>query len=407
MTAGAVGTRRVASLAVGRVGSRVVSSLTLGASLLLIARGTTAGGFGHFMTAYTVGLVVGLAVGIGAPSRILQVGVRDADLAGGLFAVHTALVGVVSVIACAAVNVLGLGVVVIAGVVFAIGDTIQNYAQAHLTARDRQWAANLLVLSHRLPALVAVAVSLGLTGRVDFGVLTLAYAIPIILGVLVPIGDATRAAWQRWSDAFRGSSGFWVYSLAAVVPQLQIPLLALVTVPAIVGEFSLATRVIGPITLLTASLSAVLVPELARRVADSADFTRLYRFSVRISAAYLGVVVVAAWPAAVLVVAAAGTQYAGAVGLVAATVVAAGIAAFGQAANSVLLAVGKASMSATAIIVGAILGLSVLVVCGTMLDGEWLWVAPVLTQVTTTALLIRFARRVVRAPHDAATEVVA
>ncbi|WP_299576199.1 hypothetical protein [uncultured Williamsia sp.] len=383
-----------------------MSSLMLGVSLLLIARGTTVDGFGHFMTAYTVGIIVGLAVGFGAPTRILQIGVRDSELAGGLFAVHTFLVTVVSVIACVTVAISGAGTVVLVGVVFAIGDTVQNYAQAHLTARDRQWAANLLVLSHRLPPVVAVAASIAISGRVDYDILIVAYTVPVALGVFAPIADASRAAWRRRHDAFRGSSGYWVYSLAAVIPQLQIPLLALVTVPEVVGEFSLATRVIGPITLLTASLSAVLVPELARRADDPADFAALYRFSMRISAAYLGVVVVAAWPAAMLVVGAAGAQYADAVGLVFATVVAAGIAAFGQAANSVLLAVGKASLSASAIIAGAVVGLSVLLVCGTMLNGGWLWVAPVLTQVTTMVMLVRFARPVVRAPREPSTEVM-
>ncbi|MGZ8176979.1 lipopolysaccharide biosynthesis protein [Williamsia sp. SKLECPSW1] len=391
MSVTAVGNRRVASLAVARVGSRAVSSIALGMSLLLIARGTSVADFGHFMTAYTVGLIVGLAVGFGAPTRILRAGVEKTTLAGTLFSTHTVAVTIAVVVGLTALAGVGVATVTVAGVLFAVGDTVQNYAQAHLTARDRQVLANIVVVSHRLIPLVAVICSLALTARVDFAVLAAVYLIPIAIGVLAPMSDVSIGATRAWREALRGSGGYWVYSLAAVIPQLQIPLLALVVVPQLVGEYSLATRVIGPITLLTASLSAVLVPELARRLDDVIAFRTLYRFSTRLSGVYLLIVMVAAWPGALAVVALAGPKYRDAAVLVFAMIVAAGIAAFGQAANSVLLAVGGAGLSAVAIVAGATVGLGLLVVSGVWLNGDWLWVAPVVTQIITLVMLVGFA----------------
>ncbi|MGJ0117907.1 lipopolysaccharide biosynthesis protein [Williamsia sp. MIQD14] len=385
-------TRRVASLALGRVGSRAVSSAALGITLLLIARGTTVADFGHLMTAYTAGLIVGLAVGLGAPTRILRLDAEHPDLPGTLFVVHSLLVVSAAVIALAVATVTGAGWVVVAGIVFALGDTMQNYAQAHLTARDRQLAANVLVTSHRLIPLAVVVVALVVDGRVGFVLLTTVCVVPIVIGLLAPLSDASRRSAQMWSAARQGASGYWVYALAAMLPQIQIPVLALIASPVVVGQFSMATRVIGPVTLLTASMSAVLVPELARRISDRGAFDALYAFSVRISAVYLVVVAALAWPGALVVTLLAGPQYREATFLVFAMIVSAGIGAFAQASNSKLLALGRAGSSARALIAGGVVGLILLVAVGATAPGGWLWTVPVATQMLILGTMLHYAR---------------
>ncbi len=371
-----------------RISTRVVSSLALGVCLMVTARGTLVADFGTFMTAYAIGLVAGLIAGIGAPVRVLRAPAESNPIAGTLFVVHTVLVGTVFVVLAAAYSAAGMRWAIGAGLLFALGDTLQNYAQAYLTAHDLHVSANLLVVAHRLAPLVAVGSCYLALGVVRFHWMAVGFVIPIVLGLAVPWAQARRSAWAPVGAVFRRWTGYWGYSGSAIVGQLQVPVLSVVATATTVGTFSMALRVVGPITLVTASITAIVVPELARRLGSPHSFAVLYRSVLTACAGYCAVVVALCWPGAVVVVALAGPQYHGAVALVAATIVGAGLSACSQGFNAKLLAVGTPGRATVAILAGGVLALGMLLVIG-IAHATWaLWTVPVVSQAVVLAAMV-------------------
>ncbi len=386
--------RGVAMHSLWRMGSRVISSAALGICLLLTARGTVVGDFGAMMTAYSVGLIVGLAAGVGAPARILRAPAEARKLHGVLFAVHSVLVcasWVVLVTICAALGFAGWAV--IAGLVFALGDTVQNYAQGHLTSLDEQGAANALVISHRLIPLAAAVISYVWIGHIDFAVLAVAFAVPVVIGLVVPYPSARRSGMRGIAPVFTDWLGYWAYSGSAMLNQLQLPVLGAVATAGVVGMFAMSARVVGPITLLTASITAVIVPELAKRVGEPDRFGSLYRKLVAVCAGYFVVVLIVSWPVAMLVVALAGPQYQAATLLVAATIVGAGLSAWSQGYNAKLLAVGKPGLATMSIVAGAVLAVAMLFGLGVTGRSDLLWTVPVVSQVVVVLTMSWAAAR--------------
>lgn len=372
--------------AIGRVTARFLSSLALGACLILLARGTDPHSLGIFMTAYAVALIVGVAVGFGAPTRVLRAPVEVHGTAAALYRVHTGVVCVV--LGAGSIGALAISGIAAAGVVFAWGDTLLNYAQAHLVAMGRDLAGNLLILVHRLVPLLVAAVCLLAWGRVPFVVFGTASLIPVLLGVVVPRKRSERSPGVGSRAVFgRGWTGYLGFTGAAMISQLQVPVLGAAGGPAMTAPFALAARVTGPITLVTASLTQVLVPELARSCADPVRFRRIFRTIVIGCAIYLVVIVSLCWPAARVVTALAGPQYRDATVLVAACIVAAGLSANSQGLNVKLLALGRPHRGTVAILVGNVVGLVVLYATGRTAELRSVAWAPIVTEVVVLALM--------------------
>lgn len=367
--------------------ARAVSSLALGLFLVVLARGTEVRALGTFMTAYAVGLIIGSAVGLGAPVRILRAPAERPGLPGALYRVHT-------VVVCAVFGVAVLGcsawsVVAACGLVFAWGDTVLNYAQAHLVATGRHRAGNLLILAHRLAPLVTATGLLVTSGSVAFPALAVALAIPVVLGVVVPHSASERSAALDWRSVFEpGWFGYLGYTGAAMVGQLQIPVLGAAGGASMAAAYSVAARVSGPLTLITVSLSQVLVPELARRQHDPARFRTVYRIVVLGGAGYAVIVALVSWPVARAVTALAGPQYTDATVLVAACVVAAGLSANSQGLSVKLLALGRPQRATAAILVGNVTGLVVLFGTGLSQNLRSVAWAPIVTETVVLALMV-------------------
>ncbi len=372
--------------AIGRVIARVVSSFALGACLILLARGTDPHSLGVFMTAYAIALIVGVAVGFGAPTRVLRAPAEVHGTAAALYRVHTGVVCVV--LGAGAVGAMAYSVIAAAGVVFAWGDTVLNYAQAHLAAMGRDLAGNLLILAHRLVPLLVAALCLLTQGSVSFVVFGIASLVPVVLGVLVPRRRSERSIGVGRGAVFGpGWTGYLGFTGAAMISQLQVPVLGAAGGPAMTAPYALAARVTGPITLVTASLTQVLVPELARRRDEPERFRRIFRTIVLGCAIYLVVIVVLCWPAARVVTALAGPQYRDATVLVAACIVAAGLSANSQGLNVKLLALGRPHRATVPILVGNVVGLVVLYATGTTADLRSVAWAPIVTEVVVLALM--------------------
>lgn len=186
--------RTVLRSALGRVTARGISSVALGLLLILLARGTDPQSLGVLMTAYAIGLIVGAAAGFGMPVRVLRAPAERVGTAGMLYRVHTTVV--CAVFAVAVAGSLALSVVATCGLLFAWGDTLLNYAQAHLVATGRDVAGNVLIVAIRVIPLVLVGAALAVTGSVPFWWLAVVLAIPVALGASVP--RARRNVPSRW-----------------------------------------------------------------------------------------------------------------------------------------------------------------------------------------------------------------
>ncbi|MFC4744442.1 hypothetical protein [Gordonia hankookensis] len=348
------------------------------------------------MTAYSIGIIVGLAAGIGAPTRVLRAPGEDRPVYGTLYSVHTILVTTAFGMAFFVAAVTIPTWTVMAGLMLALGDTVQNYAQGQMTSLGRLTSANVLVLLHRLVPLCVVVIWYLDVGEVSFPAVTVAFAVPVALGVVAPLRSARAFGVGPIEGLFRSSLGYWAYSGSAVATQLQVPTLTAVATTATAGAFAMATRVVGPITLVTASITVVLVPELARRLHRWKDFEHLYRLLIGVCSGYAAFVVVAAVPMAWVIVDVAGPQYRDAMPVVAGAIVGAGLSACSQGFNAKLLAVGRPGLATAAVLTGAGVSLVMLVVLGARSTGGVgvLAMVPVVSQVVVLVMMITFARGV-------------
>jgi O-antigen/teichoic acid export membrane protein len=180
--------------------------------------------------------------------------------------------------------------------------------------------------------------------------------------------------------------------LSNVLTQLQTPVVGAVAGTYVAGLFGIASRITGPMTLLTTSVATVVVPELANRVGTPA-FKQLSDKIVKLSWGYLLLTMAAAVPITLLVVAIAGRDYEAAAPLIAAMVVAAGLSGCSQAFGSGLMALDRPASATTAIAAGGVVSLVALATFGLTGDVGLLAAAPILAQIVVLVLMVLAARR--------------
>jgi O-antigen/teichoic acid export membrane protein len=218
--------------------------------------------------------------------------------------------------------------------------------------------------------------------------LLVAFCFPIALGLVLPaLYCRFYRTFDLYREVFNGWLGYWGYSISGTLGQLQVPVLGVVASSAVVASFSMASKVVGPITILTASLSAVFVPELTKRLGDRLQFDSLFRSLLIVSSGYLVAVALLAWPVALLVVGIAGPQYRDSTVLVSAMVVGAAISGCSQAFNTKLLALGSPGSATRAILVGGSVALLLIVGIGATDSTGLLYVVPIAAQLVVLLLM--------------------
>jgi O-antigen/teichoic acid export membrane protein len=384
--------RGVAITAGTRMVARLLGSAMQAVTLVLLARSAPVAEFGGFMVAFGLSMVVGIVIGFGAPARALR---APADphyrtLLSSLFWLHSLFVAIglaAGVLACLA---FGSGAAIFAGLLFGASDTINNYCQSHLAGDAHQGTASLLVLVQRaLPALLIGLLSAH--GQFDFTAMTACFAITAVIALVAVVPSAREG--PRLSVALRGSFHYWTYTLTATLPQLELPGLGFVAGGTTVGPYSIASRVVGPITIFSASAAQVVIPELAKRVGTPA-FDSLYRRFLQVGLSFSALVVLCAQLIADAVLAVVGDNYAHARTLIFAMVVASAVTVCSQVLNCKLIALGHASHATWAIGGGGILSIGLLLAIGASGHDELLWVAPITTQVVVFMLLAAAVHRV-------------
>ena len=377
----------------GRVGSRIISSLGLGVVIVLVARAAGPAEFGVFMAAFAVGSVGGLVCGFGAPVRVLRIAGQDRHLAGQLYVMYVLAILLAGALAVAVCGFAGLGMPVIAGLVFAIGDAVQGYAQAHFTGLDRQGIANLLVVTHRMPPLFAVIViQMDRWTEHSWAVMVVAFLVSGVVGVLVPIRAAAGVDPAGALSCVSGGLDYWGYSLSAVTTQLQLPLLGLVASPEVTGWFALATRVVGPIALVPTSAAAIAVPELVRRQGSIAARERLTRQLYGACGGYAILVCLGAVPLAYLLLHFTGPEYDAALPILIGAIVGAAVSSFSQGFNARLLADGRPRHAMWSILAGSVVGLTLIAALGRSGSAVALGSVAVVSQVVVLIVMMGAVR---------------
>jgi len=389
------------SSAFWRIGARIASSGALGITLLLIARASPVGQFGQFVLTYSLALVVGIVIGFGAPARAMRssAAVASVALQRSLFWLHTIVNVSVTAIALAVAAFLGMPATVVAGITFGASDTIQGYAQSHSAGLNLHREASLLIVTQRIAPCVSVIALLLSHNDNLYQVIAIAFAIPLLIGAIAPLRSSGRGSLDL-STAVRGSLHWWTFSLSNLLTQLQTPVVGAVAGTAIAGLFGIALRVTGPMTLLTASVATVVVPELSRRV-GTPEFAALSNRIIKLSWGYLLICLLAAVPITYLVMVIAGPDYRPAAPLVVAMVIAAGLSGCSQAIGAQFMAINQPASATTAIAAGGVVALIGLAALGLTRDALMLAVVPVLAQIVVLTLMILAMRRLTyTAGHD-------
>ncbi|MBD0864079.1 hypothetical protein IA539_23220 [Gordonia sp. zg691] len=381
-----------------RILARVASSAMLGIFLLLLARQLTVDSFGQYILAYTVGMVIGLAAGFGAPVQVMRVSATGGSAAAArLYVVHSVSVSAVFLIAVGGLLYWELPAIVVAGGVFAYSDTVGNFAQNFLAGIRAHTAASCLVVAQRALPLIAWGALVAGGRGIDASSLICIFGITAAVALLVPAVSAGLRVLHHAITAFddrseRPAAPFWALSVSGVLSQLQVSALALFAPPLTVGYFAMATRVTGPLTLLSAAMSTVVVPELSDNVDDGSTFSRIYRRYRNGIIAYCVLVVLAAWPISWVILQIIGTKYDPAQPMLVGMIVAAGISSISQAISAKYIAVGRPNIVTTAIVAGGSATLALLALAGHLDRLDIIWLIPIAGQLLVLAAMLSDSR---------------
>lgn len=376
-----------------RVVSRIVSSAILGVSLLLLARISPVASYGEFMVAGAVAMIAGIVTGFGAPMRVLRSAAEHEPmpLIRGLYLAHLGILCAVTVLLVVVAVVGGLPATVSAGILWGTGDAIQMYAQNHFAGLGRHRAASWLVATQRLPPCVTVVGYLAQGREVDYTIVAVAFALTLLVGAVAPL-SSVRGARSDFGSVLRGGSRWWGLSMSNVLYQLQAPVVAAVANTIVAGWYAMASRVIGPLLLLPASLATVIIPELARRMITGGARELHRKFSL-LCFAYAVVAIACAWPIGIVVTRIAGSAYDAALPLVVGMVCAAGLSAYTQALAALLIAAGRPQQVTLCVSVGGALALIMLGVLGNWGSVTWLATVQVAAEVVVLTGLLMAVRR--------------
>ncbi|GAA1885520.1 lipopolysaccharide biosynthesis protein [Williamsia serinedens] len=358
----------------------------LAATLVVLAAGTSVAQFGIMMVAYSAALIVGLVAGGGAPARALRTGggASGRRLLPSLFVSHTVPLTVLGVGMLAVAWTAGWPVAVVVGLTLGLSDSFQNYAQSHLAGLQMHTATSALVIAQRAVPLVLVCMAPeplvgALIGFAAMGLLAIAAP-----AVVVAVGE-----WKGIRPT--GSWGFWSYSLTGILFMLQVPLVGWLGAGTVVAFFALGARLVGPVTLISVSLSTVVIPQMVTAI-GTPRLDVLYRQFRRLCWAYLVLVVAGSVPGAYLIVAVLGPRYDPAVPFLVGMAVGAGLSACSQAANALLIAVHRPWQSTAAIAAGG--AVSLVIITALCVSGlqQHIWVSPIVGETVVLAAMSRAAR---------------
>lgn len=367
-----------------RFGARVLSTVAQAATLMILARSAGPESFGEFGVGIALGSLASAALSMGASVRILRVAAEErGEMLAGAFLVIRIVGSLITFAVCTTLLLFGFpAIIVFAAAALSASDLLLDYVQALYAGRDQQTASSAVLAVQRLVPLSLILIAFT-TGASLFAAL--------IIGVTATAVLLT--SWVKRSVVFlggvretiRSSLGYWVAGLGNNFSQMEPIVLRVFATPATVGGFTVATRLINPLTIFVSVLRTVMLPKMAAAL-GSEDFTHEYRRLLRASTAYAVVLAVAAVPIASLAILALGPGYEFARALLTSMVIASALAGISQAFQAKLIAQGRPLEAAFPIVVGVIVGLCFMIGLVHMTGEGKLWLWPLFTFSLITAL---------------------
>ncbi|WP_457013033.1 lipopolysaccharide biosynthesis protein [Geodermatophilus sp. SYSU D01186] len=259
---------------------RVVAGLLQVAFIALLARSLGVETYGRYV-AFLAGVYLAMNVfDFGFGTRLLRISAEDdtASTVTWMFLIRS----------MTNLSVIALGVLVWhwsvqaplvlgwAVAVYATGDTFGDVGLGYLLGRGRVRASAVLLMARRVAAVTPFIT--GLTMASGVTALFVAGTAGWIAAYVAMRSSFTRP--RRFRTFVRHGVAYWGLSGAANLQQADTLLVAAVAGPSVAGLYGSATRLLGPLNLVTSVLQQVFVPHLsALRAPDDrrAQWRRLFR----------------------------------------------------------------------------------------------------------------------------------
>jgi O-antigen/teichoic acid export membrane protein len=276
--------------------------------------------------------------------------------------------------------------VVVATVV--ASDALCGLEQAVLAGAQRQLASAALILFQRAVPFILVLLSdfVGVQRLLGYGV---GVAIAAVPAVVLPIHD-----WHHpigLSRLIATSRGYWLFNTIGCVGMLDTVFVRAFGGPTAAGLYSISSRVVNPINIVTSSILSTITPAAA--VAKPEDQVLMLRRSTAI-AAICGVAFVAASPLiANVAISVLGDAYSGAERMIVGFIVAAALSGVSQTLVARYVIEGRSLILALSLAIGMALGLLSIVVAATVNWTLLLWLCPIFMQSAILSTLTLNRRR--------------
>ncbi|MFF1382210.1 lipopolysaccharide biosynthesis protein [Arthrobacter sp. NPDC058288] len=374
--------KRFGSALAFRVIARFAGSLGQAGFLILLARELGPAEFGIVAIVLSVGYIVSAFTSFGTGVRVLRLAAETDSQRTATKFLYMRITGTaLTAVICSTMVFAASPTSTLIAVSMIASDQVVDYAQAYLAGTNRQIKSSLVVIFQRLIPFMVIG-SASVASFFSGELIMISFLSTLICGLLIPLRERAKSVryWSKdtWSE-LKGSTGYWMSSLAPNIGQLQAPALGLVVDAASVGLFAIAARLTNPLSILVGALQTLLMPELARR-RGTARFRTLYRASVSASAAYGLALCLSAWLITDIAILLLGRDYESARWLIIGMIIASGMSAVSQAFQSKLLAEGRAAVVAWIVGTGSSIGLAALVVIVALGGMPWLWVSPIVAQ---------------------------
>lgn len=269
----------------GRLGAALLQAL----SLILVARSTTPADFGILAAFMGVIIVAQTIMDFGLPTYIIRS--RAENPRSNLAAMALRVYGKVGILLLVALCVVAVSINVayaknwwgLLPLAFAGWLERQSDVRLSLAIADGDvWKNSLNLIIRRTATIVLLTAGINrhLNPIVVFGVASvLAALFSIILSRrLVDIRFGPQSVtWEETKRLVRASRAYWANSVGAQIRNLDALAVSLVGNPIAAGHYGAVSRSIGPLRMVTASLSTVLLPMAAR---NEGNKRRALMFSV-------------------------------------------------------------------------------------------------------------------------------
>jgi O-antigen/teichoic acid export membrane protein len=258
----------------------VIAGLLQVAVIALLARSLGVETYGRYV-AFLAGIYLAMnAFDFGFGTRLLRISAEDdvKSTTTWMFTIRTLTTLVVVLLGTVVWNgsvpepwLLGCAITV-----YATGDTFGDLGLNYLLGRGRVRTSAVFLIGRRLATVAPFVTGLGVTQAM--AALTVAGLAGFLTAYLAMREAFTRP--RRFTPFVRTGVAYWGLAGAANLQQADTILVTAVAGPTVAGLYGSATRLLGPLNLVTSVLQQVFVPRLSetRSLVDRrAQWRRLFR----------------------------------------------------------------------------------------------------------------------------------